>query len=135
MKNTKETIAALGKWLRRRVSLIVIIAVVFIVGYWLRGAIAPSMTSQSHDSDTMTGAEPGPQVWTCSMHPQIKLPKPGLCPICNMDLIPLATDPQEQADERQLVVSEYAKKLMEIQTVPVERKFVSAEIRMVGKVD
>lgn len=27
-------------------------------------------------------------VWTCSMHPQIRLPDPGLCPICEMDLIP-----------------------------------------------
>ncbi|MDO9555600.1 MAG: heavy metal-binding domain-containing protein, partial [Atribacterota bacterium] len=27
--------------------------------------------------------------WTCSMHPQIKLPKSGKCPICNMDLIPV----------------------------------------------
>ena len=28
--------------------------------------------------------------WTCSMHPQVKLPGPGKCPICFMDLIPLA---------------------------------------------
>ncbi len=27
-------------------------------------------------------------VWTCSMHPQIRLPKSGSCPICNMRLIP-----------------------------------------------
>ncbi len=27
-------------------------------------------------------------VWTCSMHPQVRLPKPGSCPICNMRLIP-----------------------------------------------
>ncbi len=27
-------------------------------------------------------------VWTCSMHPQIRLPKPGSCPICNMRLMP-----------------------------------------------
>ena len=28
-------------------------------------------------------------VFTCSMHPQIKLAKPGKCPICAMDLIPV----------------------------------------------
>ncbi len=27
-------------------------------------------------------------VWTCSMHPQVRLPKPGSCPICNMRLMP-----------------------------------------------
>ena len=29
--------------------------------------------------------------WTCSMHPQIKQDKSGQCPICAMDLIPVAT--------------------------------------------
>ncbi len=27
------------------------------------------------------------KVWTCSMHSQIKLPRPGSCPVCNMKLI------------------------------------------------
>ena len=31
------------------------------------------------------------KVWTCSMHPQIKLRKPGLCPLCNMKLIAVST--------------------------------------------
>ena len=30
-------------------------------------------------------------IWTCSMHPQIRQPEPGQCPICGMDLIPLET--------------------------------------------
>jgi hypothetical protein len=29
-------------------------------------------------------------VWTCSMHPQVRQPKPGKCPICGMQLVPLA---------------------------------------------
>lgn len=29
------------------------------------------------------------QIWTCSMHPQIRKTEPGDCPICGMDLIPL----------------------------------------------
>jgi hypothetical protein len=45
-------------------------------------------------SDTAKAAKlakvkPAPQkVWTCSMHPQVKLPEPGSCPICNMRLMP-----------------------------------------------
>jgi hypothetical protein len=26
-------------------------------------------------------------VYTCSMHPEVKMSKPGLCPKCGMDLI------------------------------------------------
>ena len=35
------------------------------------------------------------EIWTCSMHPQIKLPEPGDCPLCGMDLIPLETGGNE----------------------------------------
>ena len=28
------------------------------------------------------------QIWTCPMHPSIRSPKPGSCPICGMDLVP-----------------------------------------------
>lgn len=41
--------------------------------------------------------QPGTQaeIWTCSMHPQIREPKPGQCPICGMNLIPVAKDDAE----------------------------------------
>ncbi len=29
------------------------------------------------------------QLWTCGMHPHVLQDEPGLCPICNMDLVPL----------------------------------------------
>ena len=29
------------------------------------------------------------QLWTCSMHPQVLKDKPGLCPICHMELTPV----------------------------------------------
>ncbi|MHC4645491.1 MAG: efflux RND transporter periplasmic adaptor subunit [Planctomycetota bacterium] len=73
-------------------------------------------------------------IWTCSMHPNIRQPKPGQCRICLMDLIPVSSGPADMG-ERQISFSEAAIKLMEIETAPVERKFVTAEIRMVGKVD
>jgi len=30
--------------------------------------------------------------WTCTMHPEVDLPKPGKCPICGMKLVPKAVD-------------------------------------------
>jgi hypothetical protein len=47
------------------------------------------LTDKEKDTK-LTKVKPAHQgVWTCSMHPQIKLPKRGLCPICNMQLIEL----------------------------------------------
>ena len=67
------------------------------------------------------------------MHPQIRQRRPGKCPICFMDLVPV--DSSGGAGLREISFSKDALKLMEIQTSPVEHKFVEAQIRMVGKVD
>lgn len=49
--------------------------------------------SDTQKAAKLAKAQPAAQkVWTCSMHPQVKLPKPGSCPICNMHLIPLSTE-------------------------------------------
>jgi len=84
------------------------------------------------------GAEDASQVltWTCSMHPQIRQPKPGRCPICGMDLIPVTdSGAGNAAGPTELRLSAKARKLAEIQTALVERRPVTAEVRMVGKVD
>ena len=60
------------------------------------------------------------EIWTCSMHPQIKMDEAGQCPICGMDLIQLETGSDDEAvgpDEIQM--SEAGVKLAEIQTVKV----------------
>ena len=100
------------------------------VGYLIRGASAPAGRAVSADQ----GGKKAATLWTCSMHPQIKLPKPGLCPLCRMDLIPLETG-EATGSLRELTLGEHARKLMDIQTAAVERKFVEAEVRMVGKID
>lgn len=74
--------------------------------------------------------------WTCSMHPQIKLQDPkAKCPLCGMDLIPVTSGSGGNDGPRDLTLSPSAQKLAGIQTAPVERRFVDAAIRLVGKVD
>jgi Cu(I)/Ag(I) efflux system membrane fusion protein len=68
------------------------------------------------------------------MHPQIIRDRLGLCPICEMELIPMPESLAKETSPRELTISQAAAKLMDIQTSPVERRFVPSEIRMVGKV-
>jgi len=77
-----------------------------------------------------------PQLWTCSMHPQIKLPKPGKCPICFMDLIPLETGKEDLSGGSvpQYSMSEQAKKLAEVETSEAKRQRARIEVRMLGMV-
>ncbi len=111
-----------------------LVVVTFIAGYFAHLLLQGPAAGPEHEHPGEQTAEQAPTVWTCSMHPQFRLPKPGKCPICFMDLIPVATEDSVVGD-RQITFSEEALKLMEIQTTLVERKFVEAEIRMVGKVD
>ncbi|MCF8363190.1 MAG: efflux RND transporter periplasmic adaptor subunit [Prolixibacteraceae bacterium] len=74
--------------------------------------------------------------WTCSMHPQIKQDEPGDCPICGMDLIPLSS--MESDDDGispdEIMMSESAAKLAEIQTTKVERGAPENTLFLQGKV-
>jgi len=75
------------------------------------------------------------EIWTCSMHPQIRLPGPGKCPICGMDLIPVTKGGGAGLAPTQLQLSPRAIMLAQIETTPVERKLPIAEVRMVGKIE
>ena len=113
------------------IGLIIIIILAFSFGLMMSGRSGPSKDSiHTHVSETPSETT----LWTCSMHPQIKLPQPGKCPICGMDLIPLETGVEEDLGPRQIRISETAKQLARIQSTPAIRAFAQAEIRMVGKV-
>ncbi len=72
-------------------------------------------------------------IWTCSMHPQIKMDKPGQCPICGMDLIPLKKSNAE-IDSAAIVMSESALKLAEVQTSRVSYGGASKDVSLYGKI-
>jgi Cu(I)/Ag(I) efflux system membrane fusion protein len=55
---------------------------------WLISPSAPETVDAEHNHGVEALAD---QLWTCSMHPQIKLNEQGDCPICGMDLIPVTT--------------------------------------------
>jgi Cu(I)/Ag(I) efflux system membrane fusion protein len=115
---------------RKAAKIILVVLAAFLAGFLIRGG---KVKQEANVAET-AAVQSEQQWWTCSMHPQIRLPKPGKCPICRMDLIPVAKE-QEEVNARQIVFSEDAVKLMEIQTTPVVRKFAEAEVRMVGKID
>ena len=73
------------------------------------------------------------EIWTCAMHPQIRMDEPGACPICGMDLIPL-TNSSASIDDRAIELSESAIKLADIQTSTVVTGTVSKMVRLYGTI-
>ncbi len=102
------------------------------VAWFLWGGSALSSSESEVELTPAAAESEGPSLWTCSMHPQIRSPNPGKCPVCAMDLIPVA---KTSGGMRTLTVGPDARALMSIETVPVERRYVTNTIPMVGKVD
>jgi Cu(I)/Ag(I) efflux system membrane fusion protein len=107
-----------------------VVIAAFFGGYLVRGCGAPRDVRE-HIAD-----EKKPLFWTCSMHPQVRSDRPGQCPLCQMDLIPVyAGDEEGTLKPRQLRLTARAAALAQVQTTPAERRFVELDIRMVGKVE
>lgn len=106
------------------------LVVAFALGFVFRGGDSGSATDHA-DAHAHDEAE----IWTCSMHPQVRMPEAGRCPICGMDLIPLTTASADPADDRVLEVDAASLRLARVRTEPVRREAVEIDVPMVGKVD
>jgi len=99
----------------------------FFGGWWF------GLEPQKHDHDAGSAAESSTE-WTCSMHPQIRQAKPGLCPICNMDLIPLVAGDSD-GGLREISVSAQAAALLDLRVSPVVQAPAEVQVMMFGKID
>ncbi len=72
-------------------------------------------------------------IWTCSMHPQIRMDKPGKCPLCGMDLIPLGQSTVEM-DPDAIHLTKEAAALANVLTSVVSKQKPVKEVRLYGKV-
>ncbi|MCB1093802.1 MAG: efflux RND transporter periplasmic adaptor subunit, partial [Verrucomicrobiae bacterium] len=110
----------------RSLAALILPILLFFAGWWF--GLPPSEKKAGQDSAAVSG-----ETWTCSMHPQIRQPNPGLCPICNMDLIPLASG--ETRGLREVSVSEEAAALLDVRVTPVRRAPAIAERRLFGRIE
>ena len=117
-------------------SMIFIFCVIlaFLLGFLFRGGANMSQSTEGAGRSPAIVSHPAEM--TCSMHPQIRQSKHGKCAICGMDLIPVRNDSGSggECGAAELKLSKAAEKLAEIEMAPVERKLVSSEIRMLGKI-
>jgi membrane fusion protein, copper/silver efflux system len=93
---------------------------------------SPQAQQVSHDHSAQQQQQE--TIWTCSMHPQIRQPEPGTCPICEMDLIPAGA--AAEGDPLVFRMSEEAVMLASIETIVVGAKGTSngQSIRFTGVV-
>ena len=132
----KRKLLDILKFIWRSIAAVVVIVLIltaFIAGWMLRGG---GDESAEDTNVAVVSDDASPQMYTCSMHPQVRLPDPDAkCPICFMDLIPVAADDGEERGERELTMTPAAMKLADIQTTPAMRMFPEREVRLFGRLD
>ncbi|HNW57278.1 MAG TPA: efflux RND transporter periplasmic adaptor subunit [Bacteroidales bacterium] len=74
-------------------------------------------------------------IWTCAMHPHIRMSQPGKCPICGMDLIPLAQGSITSIDPDAVHFTPEAAQLANVLTSAVSKQTPVKEVRLYGKVE
>ena len=91
---------------------------------------AGGMAEHAGHAEMAMSTDDGKQIrfWTCVMHPTVKMPEPGSCPVCKMDLIPIY-------EGSGLELTEQQKALIPVRTEPIAFREVSREIRTVGVLD
>jgi Cu(I)/Ag(I) efflux system membrane fusion protein len=117
-------------WLAKRLlplAIVVglIVVVVAAVGVAQRAGWIGTAESETNARDA-DGA-----TYTCPMHPHIRQPNPGRCPICGMELVPAATATTD-LNELAVKIEPAQRRLANIQTGEVERAPLEATLQTVG---
>ncbi|MEX0642375.1 MAG: efflux RND transporter periplasmic adaptor subunit [Pirellulales bacterium] len=120
-----ERLAAVGIFLAAGILLIVIVGLAQRLG-WIS---APEKSSTAGAS-AMAADQ---QIFTCPMHPNIRQPGPGRCPICGMELVPAASGAAD-LDQFSVKIQPAQRRLANIQTAKVEKGPLDATIRTVGAI-
>ncbi|WP_158962896.1 efflux RND transporter periplasmic adaptor subunit [Myroides fluvii] len=108
---------------------------ILLVGLLLGWLIFGGSATHEHNGEEAP-TEEAAVVWTCSMHPQIKMDKPGKCPLCAMDLIPLksAGGGDDAIDDDAIQMSKEAVALANIQTTVVGRRDAIKDLQLYGTI-
>ena len=116
-------------------QLIMIILIALALGVLLGMTLFSDQTEHTDISHLDTEEVAEEVIWTCSMHPQIRQPDPGDCPICGMDLIPVDKEGDEAAEMSSVKLTDRAVKLANIRTSIVAQTIPVKTIRLDGKVE
>jgi len=104
-----------------------------IAGMFVGWLFFHSSTTKKEESNHAT-KESISEIWTCAMHPQIRMHKPGKCPICGMELILLKQGAGSTADSTAIHFTKEAMELANVSTTVVSKNKPVKEVRLFGKV-
>jgi len=113
---------------------LITLAIGLLLGWIIFGGNKSAKDAHVAYQHTTEGVEEE-TTWTCSMHPQIRQPEEGDCPICGMDLIPLEKEQQSDGEPASVKMSTTAMQLASVSTAVVGEASPVKTVRLNGKVE
>jgi Cu(I)/Ag(I) efflux system membrane fusion protein len=122
---------------RRGLAVALVAVAALVAGWWLGARSAthgPVPVARVAEPD----AGERRQLWTCSMHPQVLQDHPGTCPICGMQLTPVAASSESPAGAGErpagaaVTIDPVVVQNMGIRVTPVTEGTLTVPIRAVG---
>jgi membrane fusion protein, copper/silver efflux system len=111
------------------ITLTLVIGVLF--GWLIKPSPSQLKATDGHDHGLESLSN---QLWTCSMHPQVKLSEPGDCPLCGMDLIPVSTSSSSSSNPMAYEMTPEAVAMAQIHTTKISGVNASGELFLTGKI-
>jgi len=99
-----------------------------------------SNSLQTQNSTRPKTSEKKVEYWTCSMHPQIKADKPGNCPICGMQLVPVYTssaaggEGSKSSDQGEVYLTDEGIRQSGVRVEPVQTRQLAKELLIFGTI-
>ena len=117
------------------IYLIFAVLIGLFAGWLLFGTTSNSSSENKTSKEKKHSLEEhSSEIWTCSMHPQVRQQEPGDCPICGMDLIPAESSATGLAPN-EFKMTENAMALANIQTTVIgEMSSSNSSIELSGKI-
>ncbi len=112
---------------RKIILFVLLVAVVGAGAMWM---------GKSHSSAPATTASAGRKIlyYQSAMHPWIKSDKPGKCPICGMNLVPIYEGDAVTADSNIVSLTTANVTAINVQTAIVHRRPVQRTVHVVGRI-
>ncbi len=107
----------------------ILIAIGLFLGWVVFHSPEKVLDTRNHEA-----VETKSEIWTCSMHPQIRMEKPGKCPICAMDLIQLVQSGTSGMDTEAVHFTKESAQLANVLTTIVSTQNPIKELRLFGKI-
>lgn len=115
----------------KQLSIILILGAALLIS-----SCSKSPSPHAGHTDSTAVNQPG-DYYTCSMHPQVHMDKPGQCPICGMDLVKASNSKKTDmsGSEAMVPLNERDQVLANVSTMKVAYEMVEHAVRAYGNLE